>query len=187
MIQYSAQDRKYPGDEHFRVATKEPKKRRRLYSSSCSAASSSQSSNLPCMLLPSDFVANESRCCEDLTKLMRHISSVEKVNVASSKACVVCGNRAYHICTICGRAMHKLPHGGRSVACFFYYHSTTFLGLARCDYKMMRTSDGRAKKMKDWTFPNEQKQLEHARMCRRILAPPTASTVARLEDAADEY
>jgi hypothetical protein len=75
-----------------------------------------------------------------------------------------------------------MPHGGRSVACFFYYHSTTFLGLARCDYKLMNDEHGRPKLLKDWQFPSEQQQMEHARKCRRLLAPPTTGSESNRDD-----
>lgn len=185
MLSYNPTKRKYAGDEHFRLSTQQPKKRRPWGSI---ASSSSSSSNCPSTFLTAaDFAANESRCgCGDLSKLMLHLASVEQVTTSSSKTCVVCGERAYHECTICGKAMHKNPSGGRSVACFFYYHSSTFLGLARCDYKMIKDDSGAAQMLRNWTFPSERKQQEHARKCRRLLVPPSDVSVASSQPFVDE-
>ena len=119
MIAYNPRLRRYPGDQHFRISTQQHKRRRPP--DSVTSGSSSSAGNF---LTARDFAANETRCCEDLSKLIRHIASIEKLPNSSSKLCQVCGDRCYHLCSICGKALHKMPHGGRSVACFFYYHST---------------------------------------------------------------
>lgn len=124
------------------------------------------------------FVEQEKRCCADLSKLYRHIKSLRAItNNGNGRVCAVCGNKCHHECVECGVALHKhAPKNGGEVACFYYYHDTVFLGLAKCDYKLWTRDDGTDRKKKNYVFPTKQQQLHHAQLCRQIVEEPYNAT-----------
>ena len=89
MLTHSPKDRKYPGDEKFRVSTQQPKIRRhanvpRPGASVATDSSSSTSSKLTC----NHFIGNSKLLCVNLTSLYyRHAHSV-KTTDSPGRICV---------------------------------------------------------------------------------------------------
>ena len=187
MIQCNPTDRKYPGDEKFRVSTQQPKKRRfanvtrQLNPSDASVEAESSGSSTTSKLTRGHFTKNTKRLCGDLTFLYRHVKSVKPTD-SSGCICVVCGKRCYQVCTACGEAMHRFSTKERTqrevVPCFYHHHNTSFFGLSKKDAPVNGT------KTKEWCFPSPNKMARHRRDVQRILQPraipthPTATRVA---------
>lgn len=179
MLSYTPQERKYPGDEKFRLATQQAKKKRKHHanvSSERNSSAGSVSTNSTCPTRES-FVTNSKRLCGDLTLLCRHIQSVKPTD-SSGRICVVCGKRCYSICTACGDPMHRLPTKKKvgdtvETPCFYHHHNTSIFGLSKRDAKNTGT------RVKDWSFPNAQTIAKHRQdvLCllqpRAIALPPT--------------
>lgn len=188
MLQYNPRSRQYPGDEQFRISTQQHKSRRSASSSySTSSRSNGSSSSVvssSATITSAHLQHTESRCCEDLTKLKHHLASVVPITNGGRNVCVVCGEKtAYHKCTICGKALHmSTKKTGREVPCFFDYHDTTWVGLTREDFNMLRGNDGNDKRKKDWSWPTVEQQSEHADKIRRLMVPshPPAHPTQRL-------
>jgi len=114
MLQYSPQDRKYPGDEKFRVSRRQPKSKRKHANVApkknvASGSTSVQTAVTTCSNLTREsFEKNTKRLCGNLTMLYKHIESV-KATDSSGRICVVCGKRCYSVCVACGDTMHRFP------------------------------------------------------------------------------
>jgi len=133
MLTYPPKDRKCPGDEMFRVATRQHKDRRTpspprrsLTPTSASASSSSASSN---GVGKHHLQAASRRLCGFLDKLEQHEESLTKLN--NHQACVMCGGPAYYQCINCPNTPtpHVRPHKDRKVSCFIRYHNTSRFGI----------------------------------------------------------
>ena len=94
-----------------------------------------------------------SRLCGDMSMIQYHLKSME-TGRKHPKKCVVCGEDAHSVCTICGKALHLLPQRGpnQGKTCFIEYHSESFFGLAKDDVDVMKI------KKKDWEYPSEAKK-----------------------------
>jgi len=190
MLHYDARDRNYPGDERFRTCSQEHSSRRRGYSSSVATGTSGSSSSsnqgasgrfrsASSALTTEAFLAYEDRCCEDLTKLKEHLSSLKSISSGSGRICIVCGKTCRHRCEKCGLNMHwpAQKEQGRKYGCFFDYHDTTMLGLCRSDFDMLKPaaaggSSSSSRRQKDWNWPSEDETSAHADKVRRLMAPP---------------
>jgi len=197
MMEYSPTNRKYPGDEKFRVSTQQHKARRALQTSLSSSSNGTMTSNAG-NLSKQDFDNNQKRLCGDLTPLYPHIEHCVPIPNKGHKVCVVCGEMAYHVCMECvgpdgnkGVALH-VKAGGKHTAnktstpCFFHYHNTSFFGLAKNDHCLI------GKRKRDYSFPTEEEMIEHRKITKNILQPrvvplptaPKAKTPAPAVDAA---
>jgi len=184
MLLYSPQDRKYPGDEKFRISTRQPKNKRAHANASRKNASSASASvntaESTCTLTRESFGKNAKQLCGDLTSLYRHIESVKPTD-SSGRICVVCGKRCYSVCVACGEAMHRFPKKNDNegaVPCFYHHHNTSFFGLSKRDAPVAGT------RIKDWTFPsshrmaNHRKDVLHILQPRAIALPPTRPRIS---------
>lgn len=186
MIQYSPQQRKYVGDEKFRVYTQQHKKRCLVSSFLSSARSTTTSASTVSLdyqsgLTKADFTGfSSSRLCGDLTKLVAHVDSVEALPNKASKICVVCGDRCYFVCNAGigpdgkkGVAMHRFPKkDGINVGnrcCFYHHHNTSFFGLGKNEHKLVGI-----KRKKEWTFPTREKLSDHREEVLNLLQPKVA-------------
>jgi hypothetical protein len=96
----------------------------------------------------------KARLCGDLSLLKKHIEAVA-TGRKHPKICVVCGEQAYSVCTLCNnKAMHYFPQKGvnAGTSCFIDYHNDSFFGLAYDDIKLVN------KRKSEWTPPNLTKQ-----------------------------
>ena len=97
---------------------------------------------------------NKDQICGDLSRLNKHLNSVE-TGRQHGKMCVVCGDILYSFCNLCGKkAMHFFPQKGKCSGkdCFVDYHNEVFFGLALDDAKLVN------KRKSDWTPPNITKR-----------------------------
>ncbi|KAL3936788.1 MAG: hypothetical protein SGARI_002405 [Bacillariaceae sp.] len=179
MLQYTPENRRYPGDEHFRVCTQQNRKKRGPNRSLSLSSGSVRTCTSAASLSRSDFLAKHisHRLCGDLTKLSAHLRSIKPLPNKQKKICVVCGKHAYHVCMLCvgpdnkkGVAMHPQPAKegkGNPVACSIHHHNTAFFGLAKNDHDV---NDG-VKRKRDWSFPSEKDMETHARAVKQVLQP----------------
>lgn len=182
MVLYSPLDRKYPGDEKFRVATRQPKKKRKFANVASeinsSAASAATTTSNRTTITREGIVAQHKRLCGDLTFLYAHVQSVKPTD-SSGRICVVCGKRCYSVCVSCGEAMHRFPSKkSTEVPCFYHHHNTSFFGLSKRDATTAGT------RIKDWTFPSPNRMGNHRKdiLCllqpRAIALPPQTPRAA---------
>jgi len=170
MLSYSPQDRKYPGDEKFRVATQQPRKRRKHTNVSeinSSATSATTAVSTGTSVSRDCIIANRKRLCGDLTVLYSHVQSVKPTD-SSGRICVVCGKRCYSICVVCGEAMHRFTSKkdtAGTVPCFYHYHNTSFFGLSKRDATVNGT------RTKDWKFPSPNRISNHRKDILCLLQP----------------
>ena len=179
MLHYNPTQRKYPGDEKFRVATQQPKKRRhvnvsrRLTNPTEESQATDSASSAASVLTRDHFRNNTKRLCGDLTFLYRHVQSVKPTD-SSGRICVVCGLRCYSVCTACGEAMHRFPPKNNkkkeAIPCFYHHHNTSFFGLSKRDASASGT------KSKEWSFPSPNKMERHREDVQRILQPRAIPT-----------
>ena len=182
MLQYSPQNRKYVGDEKFRVSTAQHKARRTCTTTTQDGLSNSRSSSSATSVTSESIKeASGRRLCGDLCPLIEHVSSVKKIPNRNKKVCVVCGKDCYHVCMLCvgedgknGVAMHSVGQKTGGIPCILQYHNTGYFGLAKADYRM----NGNGKK-RDWSQPTEDDQQQHYKKIRRVLASDS-SLVNRL-------
>ena len=198
MLLYSPQERKYVGDDRFRVSTAQHVARRPL--SSLSPEELSAASDVSSITRDSIKKMTGKRLCGDLDPLIDHLEHVQVLPNRNSKVCAVCGKDAYHYCKLCvgpdgkrGVAMHA-AHSltkGDGVACFFHYHNTHFYGLARNDFQIAGI------KKQKWCMPSKEEQTVHRRkvktiyedysigrktLNRSLIAPTATTTVAKPSD-----
>jgi hypothetical protein len=177
MLKYTPKDRKYPGDECYRVSTRQHKDRRPREAtlSSChsnATTSSSRNSDGSFSMKRNDFKSTTalSRSCGDLTPLHSHLLNLHAIPNGGHKTCVVCGEQAYQVCMECigpdgkrGVAMHKFARENMPVPCFYQHHNTSFYGLGKSECKLVN------KRKKDWVYPTQIEIKEHARNVRHLL------------------
>ena len=170
MLEYDPKNRKYLGDESMRVCTKQKRKDRGKFYESSSATSSKRTRGRPseqskqAIAEAAEFKrakqgrGENSRLCGNLSRLDRHIKSVETA-LKHPKACRVCGGDAYSICGVCGVPLHFIPTKGKHIGkmCFFDYHDDAFFGLAREDTKLTNA------RKSDWTYPSIAKKKGNAK------------------------
>ena len=135
-LKYSPKNNWYPGDEKFRCVTKS-RKRDRLMCQPCGSPGISREQ------LVKLTSRTKSRGCGDLTKLCSHLDSIK--SVSNGRVCAWCGEKAYQVCGLCGNsnggpgvALHysvKGKVGGNN--CYYNYHNSAYLGMAREDYLMI--------------------------------------------------
>ena len=146
MLAHDSSKMQCPGDEKSRKATKQGFKRRRVPHTpprSCSSVSF-------CTTASVDTLRSEStRFCGDLSDIQDHIRSVWSLG-KNTRKCEVCGQPTTQVCGRCDSALHfqNTPEGFK-VPCFFHYHDSGFVGLARTDCKAMGTPK------KVWRMPND--------------------------------
>ena len=71
---------------------------------------------------------NKAQICGDLSRLKKHIDSVD-TGRKNGNTCVVCGEIAYFFCKLCGnKAMQFFPQKGKCSGkdCFVDYHNEVF-------------------------------------------------------------
>ena len=108
---------------------------------------------------------NGSRICEDLVRLKQHIESVENVQ-NHRKACVVCVEMAYSVCSMCGnKAMHFFPKKGIATERTALWITTKrFFGLALDDTTLVN------KQKSEWTPHNIMKRRNNERHIKSLRA-----------------
>jgi len=173
MLNYLPTDRKYPGDEKFRAATKQHTSRRVIHRSFSTGSTITSSSALTC----ETFAQNKNQLCGDLTPLYAHMQQCVPIDNKGHKICVVCGEMAYHACVKCvgpdgkqGVALHVQTHKDNktnksSIPCFYHCHNTSFFGLAKNDHKLL------GKRKCDFEFPTEETAQAHRKNVKNILQP----------------
>ena len=165
MLEYNPKNRNYPGDDWMRVCTKQNKAQRvgkkkgrrdegndvdddidvdsniplsaiKKARGRPSAASKQKQKEQQELKRAKHGRGANSRLCGNLSRLDKHIKSVETA-LKHPKACKVCGGDAYSMCNICGVPLHFIPTKGKHAGkmCFFDYHDDAFFGLAREDSK----------------------------------------------------
>ena len=169
MLEYDPKNRRYHGDANMRVCTKQNKRDREQDNDSGETKRNS-SRGRPTVASKQQELENDyfqkaknargenSRLCGDLSRLDKHIKSVE-TGLKHPKACRVCGGDAYSICKVCGVPLHFIPSKGQHIGkmCFFDYHNDCFFGLAREDTKLTKA------KKSDWVYPTVSKIRENAK------------------------
>ena len=198
-LRYDPAHCKYPGDEKLRLATRTPKKNRenRYNSPQRSTTAGSQTSSgtssrsgVSMELMKEEW--KHGRLCGFLKDIRKHIISVKPIPNKNSRVCAVCGDDCYHHCTLCNMPMHfkTAPKAltDTDAPCFFLYHDTGCLGLAKSDCKKV------GKLKRSWTMATPSAMEEHyvdmKRIHTSILETTPAATlnngasmfVARLRD-----
>ena len=185
MLQYNPKDRTYPGDDSMRVCTKQNKSQRKGKKKSrqeledddtdISETASKKGRGRPSVASKQkqkeaqEFKrakygrGDNSRLCGNLSRLDKHIKSVE-TSLKHPKACKVCGGDAYSVCNVCGVPLHFIPTKGKHAGkmCFFDYHDDAFFGLARDDTKLSNA------KKSDWAYPSMSKRKENAKKWKEV-------------------
>jgi len=192
MLEYNPRNRKYKGDDSMRVCTKQTKVQRvgnkkkvqevesidvddDMDDSNVSVGGGKKSRGRPSASAKqkqkevqefkrAKFGRGEnSRLCGNLSRLDKHIKSVETA-LKHPKACKVCGGDAYSVCNICGVPLHFIPTKGKHAGkmCFFDYHDDAFFGLAREDSKLSNA------KKSEWAYPSISRKKENAKRWKDI-------------------
>ena len=107
---------------------------------------------------------NKARICGDLSRLKKHLDSVE-TGRKYGKKCVVCGEIAYSFCKLCGNtSMHFFTQEGKCTGkdCFMDYHNEVFFGLDLDDAKLAN------KRKSNWNPPNITKRKNHEQHIRSL-------------------
>ena len=103
-----------------------------------------------------------------LGDLREHLKSVSAIPNKNKLACAVCGMDTYQRCSICMKPLHTRnePRGVENsvVPCFFMYHDTGCVGLARDGFKLI------GKRRRDWKMPNEDDVKTHYKAMKRMYA-----------------
>ena len=121
MLEYDPTKRNYHGDDAMRVCTKQNKKSRSQddESSSLHSGRKRMRGRPTTQQMKETKINNEfnkaksgrgenSRLCGDLTRLNKHIKSIQ-TSLKHPKQCKVCGQDAYSICGLCKAPLHYLP------------------------------------------------------------------------------
>jgi hypothetical protein len=177
MLEYDPRNRKYAGDEKFRVSTKQTVHQRilpkspgpagmcpRTPRSTASVASSSTSG-----VTADDIKSASKRLCGDLSQFGHHVASVVHLPLQNKRICVVCGKPCRYVCKICDKAMHYPSFTKKDEVpkqCFLNYHNTNFFGLAMEDHKLV------GKKRKEFEIPTDQRIQEHHVAMQRMRSQP---------------
>ena len=182
MLEYDPIKRKFPGDAEMRRCTSQKRKDRATNNKDSGSLHDTRQSNkktkrgrpTPAMMRLSKFRTEflrakdargeNSRLCGNLTRLNKHLKSVE-TSLKHPKSCKVCGGDAYSECEICGVFLHTMPAKGKNAGktCFFDYHDDCFFGLAR--------DDGRVREVKksEWAYPTQAKRKRNEKRYLRRL------------------
>lgn len=176
MLRYDPLKRKYKGDELMRSCTSQKKKDRPDTDfdegSECTPA---RARGRPTkekrremefsreLKKAKTMRGDHSRLCGDLTRMMKHIQSME-TSAKHPKICKVCGKDSYSVCTICDAPLHLMPTKGENKGklCFFDYHNDAFFGMARDDSAISGT------KKSDWCYPSRAKKRENAKSIAKL-------------------
>lgn len=162
-------DRKYAGDEFFRVSTQQPIRRRSPSRSPTRSTDASVATTGSSSVTSEQLKNADSRLCGDLTKFIHHGNSIRKIQKRAHRVCAVCGKPAYHICTLCkdnkhkdGVPLHKPPTSPDEPTCYYQCQNTLFHGLAKADTRMTGT------KRKDYAYPTADAIAEHGDTIKRL-------------------
>ena len=147
MLRYKPSARKYPGDERMRPSTQQILRQRAVSRINGPGRPRKDSERVEVMTESSVTVGdlkkatrgNRDQICKDLSRLKKHLNSVE-TGIKHEKTCFVCGNIAYSCCKLCGnKAMHFSPQKGKCSKkdCFVDYHNDVFFGLALDDTNLL--------------------------------------------------
>ena len=100
------------------------------------------------------------RLCGDLTKLMEHMSSVERVK--SGRECYYCGETCYKRCTKCNIPCHFHERRGeaKGLNCFYHLHDDKSFGLGWKDKHAMFGGTQHNAKV-NWCTPTPRQAKEH--------------------------
>jgi hypothetical protein len=180
MLQYSPKNRKYPGDEKFRVSTSQPKSQR-MFTSPISTAprlprSAASVASATSGVTADDVKKAEKRLCGDLCLLLQHVDSVVPLPNGSKRVCAVCGVKCKYLCGNCKVPIHFYDYnpkeqGAKTVHCFLQYHNTAYYGLAKADRTLVGV------KRKDFTVPDEQRINEHSEAMLRLRIGESTSPI----------
>jgi hypothetical protein len=173
LLQYDPRNRKYPGDEKFRVSTSQPVSQRFASPTGARAASNPRTPRSAASIASSttsgvtinDIKSAQKRLCGDLSHLMEHVQSIAHLPKNNKKVCAVCGSRTHYECARCGVALHYpsfTTKDGNKIACFLQYHNTTYYGLAKEDRTLVGV------KHKQFELPNEERVKEHGLAMKRL-------------------
>ena len=93
--------------------------------------------------------------CGDLTKLMHHMNSIQRVSWQLK--CAWCGEATWTRCKECNIPYHHKPVKGdnKGEQCFFYLHDDALFGLARCDCPLLN------KKKQKWETPTPRDRYDN--------------------------
>lgn len=185
MLQYSPSNRKYPGDEAFRVSTQEPRHRRKDPKSSrpptpkrLRRPERAPDDDTSSTLTPKDLQDASGRLCGLLDSYCEHVASMRRMAGENSRQCQVCGKNTYEICGKCNKALHySNKQGGMTVPCFLAYHNTSFFGLSREDSPLV----GRSKKQ--YKLPEKLIQDRHAEGMKNLHELASADLTSRPSSA----
>ena len=163
-LKYNPKYREYPGDERMRANTKWEKKKRT--NSGLSANKRKRKDGVTtAVVTPAQFKeakrTESSRLCGDLTKIMKHLNSIEE---CSARICGWCGDTCLYRCGICGVAAHNNAKKGNFVGrdCFMLLHNDATYGLGWQD-KHALFGGNRQEVRKVWTPPTEELKQQHAK------------------------
>jgi hypothetical protein len=112
MLEYDPRNRKYPRDEKFLIATKQPKMHRAVPKFTATATprtsrlTASVTSSTTPGITEEDIKHAGVRLCGDLSKFKNHVESIIHLPAQNKRICVACGKATRWACGICGKAMH---------------------------------------------------------------------------------
>ena len=139
---YDPKDCMYPGDKHMRANTQMSKKRRSKQPIVTRTPKRNATSAAATALVTPQEIKDETknistRLCGDLTKLCRHLDSLQGTNQGYKHGgdCAYCGEKSFTRCGLCGVALHHRPKNGLHIGkdCFMHYHNTLHFGMAYDD------------------------------------------------------
>jgi hypothetical protein len=175
MLCYDPRERLYPGDEKFRVSTKQSTKQRSLPRSITSPGLRTPRrpgsvASTTSGITVDDVKSADKRLCGDLGKFCSHVESIIQLPLQNKRVCVVCGNTTRYACGLCDKALHypsfTSKSDGKTIPCFLNYHNTNYFGLAMEDHKLV------GKKRKQFLLPTHDRIHEHAVAMQRLRATP---------------
>jgi hypothetical protein len=183
MLGYSPKQRKYPGDEKFRVSTSQPKSQRSPFNSPVSTAprvprsAASVATSATSGVTSDDVKKADKRLCGNLCQLLQHVDSVAPLPNGSKRVCSVCGVKCGYMCGKCKVPLHYYDYnpkekGAETVHCFLQYHNTNYYGLAKKDRTLVGV------KHKDFTLPDIIRMNEHSIAMQRLRVQDISSPLA---------
>eukprot|EP00797_Seminavis_robusta_P007756 Sro1539_g280821.1 (253) ;mRNA; f:8592-9567 len=186
MLAYAPRNCKYLGDEKMsdttttnkskRPGSKTPPPRRRPADDELTTASG----------VTTDEMAGNNhgdRLCGFITPLLEQYQACQTMPANKKLNCVFCGKASYQKCAVCDKPMHKFAskEGDNSIPCFFHYHNTAAMGLARDDWRVTN------KRLKDWTYPSasdfEDNETQMRRLLNEMRSSDNNSTGGRTSDS----
>jgi hypothetical protein len=161
MLAYKPSNRSYPGDSRMRASTQQSRRQREVTTKrgpgrprSEQGPTETENDQVTKKDLQVASRGPKARLCGELSLLKKHIEGVS-TGRKHPKRCVVCGEQAYSVCTLCNnKAMHFFPKKGvnAGTSCFIDYHNDSFFGLAYEDVKLLNKRKG------EWSPANLTKQ-----------------------------